>query len=116
MPKQSELDAVFHALSNPTRRAVFERLCGGVAGASELAKPFDMALPSFMQHLGVLEDAGLVRSRKRGRVRTYEARETPMLVVADWLDTQRELWATRLNQLDNYLEATFGGDSGPDRP
>ena len=51
-----------------------------------------MALPSFMQHVGVLEDAGLVRSRKRGRVRTFEARETPMLAMANWLDAQRGLW------------------------
>ena len=105
---------LLHALANPTRRAVFERLCKGPGGATELAEPFDMALPSFMQHLAVLEGAGLVRSRKEGRIRVYEAREVPMLVLADWLDAQRTLWGRRLNQLDNYLTDTFGG--GHDGP
>lgn len=110
MPKLPSLDTLFHALANPTRRAVFERLCLGPAGATELAEPFDMALPSFMQHLGVLEDAGLVRSEKIGRVRRFEATDTPMLVLAPWLDRQRNMWERRLDQLDNYLENTFGGD------
>ncbi|MDX1396450.1 MAG: metalloregulator ArsR/SmtB family transcription factor [Gemmatimonadota bacterium] len=105
-------DAIFQALANPTRRAVFERLCGGPATVSALAEPFDMALPSFMQHLGVLEEAGLVRSYKRGRVRTLEARETPILVLGTWLDEQRSLWERRLDQLDDYLETTFRGDAG----
>ena len=110
MPNPSRVDQLFQALSNPTRRAVFERLCRGSASASELAEPFDMALPSFMQHLGVLEEAGLVRSEKRGRVRHYEAREAPMLAMSGWLDAQRNLWAQRLDQLDDYLEATFGAE------
>lgn len=110
MRAKPELDAVFQALSNPTRRAVFERLCLGEAGTSELAEPFDMALPSFMEHLAVLEEAGLVTSRKLGRVRTFEACETPMLAMADWLATRRSLWERRLDQLDDYLEETFGGD------
>ena len=70
MPNQ-ELTHVFHALSDRTRRAVLERLTRGPAAVSELARPFKMALPSFVQHLGVLEDCGLVRSKKQGRVRTY---------------------------------------------
>ena len=65
-----ELDRVFKALADPTRRAVLERLSGGVAAVSELAEPFDMALPSFLQHMNVLEASGLVRSSKSGRVRT----------------------------------------------
>ena len=65
-------DVVFHALANPTRRKVLERLSVGPATVSELAAPFDMQLPSFVQHLGVLEQSRLVKSRKRGRVRTYE--------------------------------------------
>lgn len=112
MPHHTDIDTLFHALSNPTRRAVFERLCRGAAGATELAKPFDMALPSFMQHLAVLEDAGLVRSRKAGRIRTFEAREVPMLAMARWLDAQRGVWQRRLDQLDDYLEDTFGGEAG----
>ena len=111
MPEYTNLDTVFRALANPTRRSVYERLCQGPAGATELAEPFDMALPSFMQHLGVLESAGLVRSRKVGRVRRFEARELPMLELAGWLETQRAVWAGRLDQLDDYLETTFGGTS-----
>ena len=111
MPKRTAPDAIFHALANPTRRAVFERLCEGPATVSDLAEPFDMALPSFMQHLGVLEKAGLVRSYKRGRVRTLEARETPILVLGTWLDEQRGVWQRRLDQLADYLETTFGGDA-----
>ena len=65
-----ELDRVFKALADPTQRAVLERLSGGVAAVSELAEPFDMALPSFLQHMNVLEASGLVRSSKSGRVRT----------------------------------------------
>ena len=75
MPNQ-ELTRVFHALADPTRPAVLERLTRGPAAVSELARPFKMALPSFAQHLGVLEDCGLVRSRKQGRVRTYASRRT----------------------------------------
>jgi len=65
-----ELDRVFKALADPTQRAVLERLSGAVAAVSELAEPFDMALPSFLQHMNVLEASGLVRSSKSGRVRT----------------------------------------------
>lgn len=110
MPKPHDLEAIFSALANPTRRTVFERLCKGPAAATELAEPFEMALPSFMQHLGVLEEAGLVRSRKEGRRRTYRARELPMLVVATWLDAQRAVWEQRLDRLDEFLEDTYGGD------
>lgn len=77
---------------------------------SDLAAPFDMALPSFMQHLGVLEEAGLVRTYKRGRVRTVEARTQPLRTVHRWLDRQRHVWEQRLDQLDTYLEDTLGDD------
>lgn len=104
MPNQSErLNSVFHALGDPTRRAVLEMLATGPAAVSELAKPFPMALPSFTQHLTVLEGSGLVRSRKSGRVRTYELRRQPLEEVDTWLGRQRSLWDKRLDQLDNYL-------------
>lgn len=111
MPQLSDLDALFHALSNPTRRAVFERLCQGPAGATALGEPFDMALPSFMQHLGVLEAAGLVRSHKHGRVRVFEARDVPILAMNEWLDAQRSVWERRLDHFDDYVENTFGGQA-----
>lgn len=104
MPNQhAHLDHVFHALADPTRRAVLARLCEGPAPVSELALPFDMALPSFTQHLGVLEQSGLVRSEKRGRVRTYQLTPQPLEEVQSWITTQRSHWEKRLDQLDNYL-------------
>jgi DNA-binding transcriptional ArsR family regulator len=105
MPNQSiELDRVFRALADPTRRAVLQRLSGGVGPVSELAEPFDMALPSFLQHLKVLEACGLVRSRKSGRIRTYQISPEPLKAAEGWMSKQRVLWERRLDQLDRYLE------------
>ena len=98
------LDRVFQALADPTRRAVLERLGDGPAPMSELAQPFRMALPSFSQHLDVLESCGLVRSRKRGRVRTYQLAPRPLVVAEQWMVDQRAIWERRLNQLDNYVK------------
>ena len=94
---------MFHALSDPTRRQVVERLGRGPATTSELARPFDMALPSFTQHLGVLERAGLLTSEKNGRVRTYRLVPRPLEDVGGWLAAQRTLWTRRLDQLDSIL-------------
>ena len=105
MPNQSaELNRVFQALADPTRRAVLQRLAGGPAAMSELAEPFHMALPSFSQHLDVLEDCGLVRSSKAGRVRTYRLAPQPLKAAEGWLARQRTLWTRRLDQLDDYLK------------
>ncbi len=104
MPNQStQLDRIFYALADPTRRAVLERLSTGPAAVSELAKPFDMALPSFTQHLNVLSDCGLVHSQKIGRVRTYHIEPIALTVAEQWIEKQRTIWETRLNQLDTYL-------------
>lgn len=104
MPNQTDpLDGVFRALANPTRRAVLQRLSGGTAQVSELAEPFDMALPSFLQHLDVLESCGLVRSRKSGRVRTYCLSPRALQAAEGWMAEQRQLWERRLDQLDEYL-------------
>ncbi|MFI5323989.1 MAG: ArsR/SmtB family transcription factor [Thermodesulfobacteriota bacterium] len=99
-----QLDRVFHALSDPTRRAVLTRLSNGPAPVSELARGFDMALPSFTQHLGVLEECGLVRSRKKGRVRTYQLTPEPLKEAERWIEKRRVLWEMRLDQLGNYLK------------
>lgn len=99
-----QLDRVFQALADPTRRAVLRRLGRGPAPVSELAEPFDMALPSFMQHLRVLEGSGLVRSRKQGRVRTCRLAPQPLRRAEGWIAEQRALWERRLDQLDGYLE------------
>ena len=103
MPNDAELGPVFQALADPTRRAVVERLTHGPTSMTELARPFGMALPSFAQHLGVLERCGLVRSHKRGRVRTFALETRPLAAATDWLDRQRATWEQRLNQLDQYL-------------
>lgn len=97
------LDRIFQALSDPTRRAVVERLTLGPASVSELARPFSMALPSFSQHLNVLEESGLVISRKSGRVRTYTLETETLAGAQDWLQLQRDKWTRRLDQLDNSV-------------
>lgn len=97
------VDRVFRALSDPTRLRVLERLSRGPASVSELAEPFDMALPSFVQHLKVLEGCGVVRSRKAGRVRTYRLAPERLRLAEEWLARQRALWERRLDQLDEYL-------------
>jgi DNA-binding transcriptional ArsR family regulator len=97
------VDDVFRALADPTRRHVLERLSRSPASVSELAKPFEMALPSLLQHLKILEGSGLVRSDKTGRVRTYRLEPKRMQEAENWLAKQRTLWTTRLDQLDSYL-------------
>ena len=97
------VDSVFRALSDPTRRIVLQRLSRSPASVSELAAPFEMALPSFVQHLRILEECGLVRSRKAGRVRTYRLEPKRLKQAEDWLAKQRNLWERRLDQLDSYL-------------
>jgi DNA-binding transcriptional ArsR family regulator len=104
MPKRNPpLDRVFNALADPTRRAVVERLGRGPTPTMVLAEPFDMALPSFTQHLDVLQEAGLVRSHKQGRVRTWELVPEAVESARHWLDVQRDTWNTRLDQLDAHL-------------
>lgn len=100
---QSALDGTFRALADPTRLAVVEQLARGPASVSELARPFAMAMPSFLQHLKVLEESGLVATEKVGRVRTCTLRTEPLAAAGHWLDAQRNLWTTRLDQLDAML-------------
>jgi DNA-binding transcriptional ArsR family regulator len=97
------IDTVFRALADPTRRRVLERLSRSPASVSELAEPFDMALPSFVQHLKLLEESGLVRSEKTGRVRTYRIAPRRLKLAENWLIRQRALWERRLDQLDHYV-------------
>lgn len=101
--KKVALDRIFHALSDQTRLAVVVRLSEGPAAVSELAAPFDMALPSFMQHLGVLQNCGLVTSKKKGRVRTFRLTPEPLKAAEHWLEVRRNLWEKRLDQLVGYL-------------
>ncbi|CAM3299349.1 helix-turn-helix transcriptional regulator [Occultella aeris] len=100
---RDDLDRVFHALSDPTRRALIERLVRGPASVSELARPFEMALPSLLQHLGVLERAGLVTSTKVGRVRTFQLAVDALTPGADWIGRQRLPAERRLDRLGDFL-------------
>lgn len=102
------VDRVFYAMSDPTRMAILTRLSEENASASELAKPFDMALPSFMQHLGVLERSELVISHKKGRTRIYELRPETLKIAEGWLEERRSIWERRLDRLDNYLMTMKG--------
>ncbi|MEO7368227.1 MAG: metalloregulator ArsR/SmtB family transcription factor [Gemmatimonadaceae bacterium] len=104
MVQSAVADDVFFALSNSTRRKVLEQLSVGPATVSELAAPFDMKLPSFVEHLSVLEQSRLVKSKKRGRVRTYEIAPERFKVVEDWLTEQRQLWEVRFDRFDRYVK------------
>ncbi|MEP7187361.1 MAG: metalloregulator ArsR/SmtB family transcription factor [Rhodanobacter sp.] len=97
-------DDVFYALANSTRREVLQQLSAGPTTVSELAARFDMKLPSFVQHLSVLEKSLLVKSKKRGRVRTYEIAPERFKVVEDWLTAHRQLWEARLDQFDQHVK------------
>lgn len=107
MPYHStSLDLAFHALSDPTRRAVLSRLADGEVPVSTLAEPFDMALPSFAQHIKVLEDSGLISSEKRGRSRWCRLEQERFDQAMDWMEAERRRWAERLDQLEVYLDKT----------
>jgi DNA-binding transcriptional ArsR family regulator len=102
------LDSVFHALADPTRRAVIQRLGEGPASVSELAEPFDMALPSFLKHIGVLEASGLVGSKKTGRVRTCKLKPERLAAAEKWFHAQRAQWEDRYHNLDELLAKLDG--------
>lgn len=106
MPKYqvTSLDLKFQALADPTRRAVVERLARGPASVSQLAEPVEMALPSFVQHLGVLERAGVVTSEKVGRVRTYQLAVDALSDCGGWIGRQRLPAEKRLDRLGDHLE------------
>ena len=97
------LDGIFQALADPTRRAVVGRLGRGPASVGELAAPFDMALPSFMKHIHVLEESGLIRTSKSGRVRICEIDRKQVAAVGGWLDEQRAIWEGRTDRLEQFV-------------
>ena len=112
MVQSTAVDEVFLALSNPTRRKVLERLSAGPATVSELAASFDMQLPSFVQHLSVLEQSRLVRSNKCGRVRTYEIAPERFKVAENWLTARRQSWEARLDRFEQYVKQLKKKESG----
>jgi DNA-binding transcriptional ArsR family regulator len=119
-----DLDVVFHALADGGRRAMIERLVQGPAAVSELAEPLPISLPAVMQHLDVLQRSGLVRSEKRGRVRTCRLEQDTLLSVEAWLAGRRAIWEARLDRLETHLErvkdqletADAPGHRHPSRP
>jgi DNA-binding transcriptional ArsR family regulator len=101
-----ELDRLFQALADPTRRAMVERLVKAPASVSQLAEPLPMSLPAVVQHLGVLEAAGIVSSEKVGRVRTCRLEPEMMRRAETWLGAQRTAWEYRLDRLSSELPAS----------
>ncbi len=98
------LSATLSALSDPTRRALVARLSRGACNVGELAKPFDISLPAISKHLGVLEDAGLVRREKLGRVRRCRLEPEPLKTAASWLLSQQSFWENNLDSLARFLD------------
>lgn len=103
MVQQSALDQVFHALADPTRRAIVDRLAAGGASVSELARPFDVSLAAIGQHVQILEASGLVRTRKVGRVRTVEMETAALSKAERWFSSHRKRWEKRLDRLGALL-------------
>jgi DNA-binding transcriptional ArsR family regulator len=104
------VDRIFHALADPSRRMIVERLSHGPASVTELARPLPMSLPAAVQHLQVLETSGLVRSAKRGRVRTCQIEPAALEPVEQWISARRSNWEDRLDRLGDYLAE---GDDEP---
>ena len=108
LKQRPELDGVFHALADPSRRSIVERLALGSATVTDLAAPLPMSMPAVLQHLQVLEDSGLVRSRKVGRVRTCSIEVKALQPVERWIEERRSSWERRLDRLGAYLADDAG--------
>jgi DNA-binding transcriptional ArsR family regulator len=108
------VDVVFHALSDANRRAMIDRLLDGPASVSELARPLSISLPAVVQHLHVLEDSGVVRSHKAGRVRTCEIEPLALTAAEHWISERRAAWEARLDRLGEFLSRD-AGESEPRR-
>ena len=106
----AEVELLFAALADPSRRQMVDRLSRGPATVSELARPLPMSLPAVMQHLQVLETSGLVRSQKIGRVRTCRIEPASLRAAEDWVTERRRSWEGRLDRLGDYLT------ENPDQP
>jgi DNA-binding transcriptional ArsR family regulator len=111
MPRRAiNLDLTFQALADPTRRSMVERLSRGQATVSELAQPYGMSLPAIVQHLAVLEQSGLVRSEKIGRVRTYRIESAALSHAEQWFNQRRAEWDQRLDRLGEHLKRFADGE------
>lgn len=99
----AELDGVFVALADPTRRAVVRRLGRGPVSVGDLAREFPMTLPSFMKHVRTLEASGLIRTAKAGRVRTCTLNRERLVLLDEWLAEQRRIWEERTDRLEQFV-------------
>jgi len=108
------LDATFHALADPTRRAILARLSKGQASVGELAEPFDMSLPAVSKHLKVLEGAELITRHRDGRISRMELNPAPMMGAVDWITYYKKFWDNQLDRLAQYLEETKPTGEGQD--
>jgi DNA-binding transcriptional ArsR family regulator len=114
-PVDREVDLLFQALADPTRRSMLDRLTRGPASVSELARPLTMSLPAVVQHLHVLESSGLVRSRKLGRVRTCAIQPVALRAAESWIAERRTAWERNLDRLGEYLNESAGQSDSPNR-
>ena len=101
-----QLSRVFRALSDPTRRAILERLTSGQCTVGDLAEPFEMSLPAVSKHLNVLQNAGLLKRRRDGRIQRCQLDPVPLRAAADWIEHYRAFWEEQLDQLERYLRET----------
>ena len=99
-----ELDQVFSALSDPTRRRVAEALSDGEKTLTDLARPFQMTMPAVMKHVAVLEKSGILRTEKRGRTRYCRLDPNRLTDAQEWLARTSRMWTERLNSLDRFLK------------
>jgi len=106
------LDAMFHALADPARRQMVERLARGPASVSQLAEPLPMSLSAVVQHLRILEGSGLVLSRKVGRVRTCQLESGALSLAEQWINERRTAWARSLDRLEAFLDETAVDNEG----
>ncbi len=111
---EAQLDKTFAALSDPTRRAIVERLADGEASVTELAAPFAMSLPAVSKHLKVLEKAGLISRGRKAQWRPCRLEPEPLKEASDWLEEYRRLWEERLDRLDEYLRTLQGKEQDDD--
>lgn len=114
--QSASLDRVFHALTDPSRRAMLERLSLGPATVSELAEPLAMSLAAVMQHLRLLEESSLVQSEKVGRVRTCRLDATVLSSAEQWIQERRAGWRTNLDRLGDFLAEAHGSEPKPKTP
>lgn len=109
MLNESRLDHAFQALADPARRSMLARLSRGPASVSELARPLPMSLPAVMQHLKALEGSGLIKTEKKGRIRTARLQGNAIAEAEQWLTDRRTEWEAQADRLENFL-ATYSGD------